>query len=91
MQKVVYKCDSCKREIGVKPHISLVLNTNSMACGIALPPLWPGNKSNQWRVERQHANFLHFCSGEHMGKYFEASLRQFGYAAVAKPKAKKKA
>lgn len=36
MQKTVYECDACGKEIGATKHISLL--TGNEYCGIAVPP-----------------------------------------------------
>ncbi len=71
MQQTVYKCDQCKEEIGRKPHISLVLNTNNNGCGIAVPPK---GDTGAWRVVGVPRNFIHFCDEQHLAKYFKALL-----------------
>lgn len=81
MQQTVYKCDQCKREIGKKPHISLVLNQNHMGCGIAVPP---AEGKSAWRVVHFARNFVHFCDETHAAKWFKAHLD------AAKPVADKK-
>lgn len=78
MQKTVYKCDQCGREIGEKPHISLVLNINHDGCGIAVPPLKKGDKHSGryslWTTKRFDRSFIHFCNEEHLAKYFKKKL-----------------
>lgn len=82
MQKTIYKCDECKKEIGEKPHISLVMN-NSVN-GIALPPNHPKGQSH-WYVQRIHG-FLHFCSAEHLAKWFEKEIAKYAVLPVKKKK-----
>lgn len=63
MRETIYKCDQCKKVIGNKKHISLQCGQYS---GIANPPdpiIWEMDPS-------LNNDFLHFCSGQCIGKYF---------------------
>lgn len=93
MQKTVYTCDCpCKRVIGEKPHISLVLQTNHAGCGIAIPPLKRGDTHTgmytHWSVRRFPQNFVHFINEEHLARYFKRQLED-ATKCDEKPKGKK--
>lgn len=82
-QKPQYICDGCEKPIGIRPHLSLVLNP-SAACGVALPP---GTRKEQprWVVARQieHGlNFLHFHNGKCIGVWADLQIAK----AVGKKK-----
>ncbi len=70
MQKVIYLCDGCGREIGKKKHVSLFINTNQQASGIAVPPA----KSGPWAVSKFKQYFVHFHNGKCAGLYFDKIL-----------------
>ena len=72
MQKTVYYCDQCKRIIGVKKQISL--HVSQRLSGIATPPA--ENFNPQWVVKELTRNFLHFCKGECIGKYFDKLIAE---------------
>lgn len=76
MQKSAFYCDQCKKVIGDKVHITMVLNGGPCS-GIAIPPthipkgpLTLDVASGQWRV-RKVSGFMHFCSSEHLAAYFQ--------------------
>ena len=80
MQKTTYFCDTCKRIIGDKPHISLGLNKG--LSGIALPPNTefidelPGYLNSNWTIKKVKSGFMHFHTGECVKKYFDKLLKE---------------
>ena len=72
MRKTVYYCDQCKKIMGDKKHISL--EVNKRLSGIAMPPAEGFN--SQWVVKELTRNFLHFCKGECLGKYFDKLMAE---------------
>jgi hypothetical protein len=76
-QKTIYTCDSCQKEIGEKPHISLSFSNYS---GIALPPNTPNNTGGilgQWKVVNSiQGRFYHFCSGTCIGSFFTGLMKK---------------
>lgn len=73
MLKTVFICDACNREIGIKPHVSLMINNGHGGCGIAIP-----NKkgSGPWALERIKHNFVHFHNGKCVGAYFDKLITE---------------
>lgn len=71
-QHTVYKCDHCKKEIGAKPHISLMVSLGA-GSGIAVPP---GDSHSLWHTERLHASFLHFHNGKCVGEFFDNLIKK---------------
>ena len=63
MQKTVYECDHCKREIGKTAHVSMAIGSNGHASGIAFPPdttfLKAGASSGRWLTRGFPQNFMH--------------------------------
>ena len=76
MQKTVYYCDECKKNVGDKYHISLGLNKG--ASGIAVPPGQKefGGLDLSWRVERVESGFMHFCNGKCLGTFFDKMMKK---------------
>lgn len=84
MQKTVYLCDACDKDLGNNKNFSLNLGRFS---GVALPPdpvdpveeYLKGFGRNRWTV---HGNlsgkFLHFCTVKCLTKYFSALFKQAG-------------
>lgn len=79
MQKTVYKCDQCLKEIGAKKHISLHFDRFS---GIAVPPStdemvkFEKGFSNVWKVESSlQGEFVHFCNSICIQRYFSNLLK----------------
>lgn len=72
MQQVVYKCDSCKKEIGSQPHISLMFSDNA-ATGIAVPPAIEGMA---WKVNPIGKRFVHFHNAKCIGEYFDTLIKK---------------
>lgn len=70
MQKTIYMCDQCKKEIGTKKHISLVLT--HQYSGIAVPP---NKKKDKWTVETLLPNFVHFCGPGCIALFFNQALK----------------
>lgn len=74
MQKTIYTCDQCEKEIGNKRHITLVMAANMVASGIAVPP---SKGQSTWGVHHKlNGKFLHFCNGVCIGRYFSALLKK---------------
>lgn len=79
MQRTIYQCDNCEKEIGRKKHISLILSNGggyrgNNACGIAIPP--PGEKGGgAWKVSGFQNNFIHFCNGKCIGAFFSKLMK----------------
>lgn len=69
---IVYKCDQCKKEIGAKAHITLLLNSNGPGTGIAVPPA----NGNMWRTARLPLNFMQFHDGKCIGAYFDSAIKK---------------
>lgn len=69
----VYKCDHCKRDIGAKPHITLVLAVNHPGTGIAVPPK---DTHGLWKTNRLNDSFLQFHDGKCIAAYFDALLKK---------------
>lgn len=65
-QHTVFKCNHCKKEIGEKIHISLMIGSNGISSGIAVPP----HDNVQWRVRGLPENFLHFHDEKCLGNFF---------------------
>lgn len=70
---IVYKCDHCKRAIGAKPHITLVLNIGHTGTGIAVPPK---DTHGLWKTNRLNDSFLQFHDGKCIGAYFDALIKK---------------
>lgn len=73
MQKAVYVCDNCEKEIGRKKHLSLTISPNG-STGVAIPP----GKGDEpiWTVAAFSRKFVHFCSGNCAGVWFGAELKK---------------
>lgn len=75
MQKTVYSCNQCNKTFGDVKHISLTFGPHS---GIAFPPD-PKSKAggnSYWHVRRNlQSQFLHFCNGTCIGRYFAALMK----------------
>ena len=69
----IYKCDQCKREIGAKPHITLVLNLSHSGTGIAVPPT---HTNGLWKTNRLNDSFLQFHDGKCIAAYFDGLLKK---------------
>lgn len=67
-QQTIYKCDQCRKEIGDKIHITLMLSRGP-GTGIAVP-------KPHWHTEQLNGNFLHFHSGKCIGEYFDALIKK---------------
>lgn len=67
--KTIYECDQCKKEIGKKNHITLMLSAGS-GTGIAKYSLGLG-----WTTVHLGANFIHFCNAKCIGTYFDIRLK----------------
>ena len=74
-QHTVYKCDHCKKEIGAKPHITLVLNTGHPGTGIAVPP---SDSHALWTTKKLGVSFVHFHDGKCIAGYFDALIKSAG-------------
>lgn len=71
MQKVVYKCDQCFKEIGPKVHISIRFTNDS---GIVTPPT--KNDTGTWQISPAlQGKFSHFCNGQCAGRYFSDLMK----------------
>lgn len=79
MQKIIYHCDQCEKEIGNNKHLSIVL-AHSDACGVANPP----QADSFWKIVKFPRGFLHFCSAKCIGSYFGALLKQSKYPNLTK-------
>lgn len=76
MQRTIYQCDECEKEIGKKPHLSIMLHNNNHGCGVAIPPRSPGNtQSSGWQVVGFGKNFVHFCNGQCAGRFFAKQIK----------------
>lgn len=69
----VYKCDQCKRDIGARAHITLVLRVDHPGTGIAVPPK---DSHGLWKTNRLNDSFLQFHDGKCIGAYFDALLKK---------------
>lgn len=75
MQKTIYTCDSCDKEIGPKKHISLSFGQFS---GVAVPP-GQGFVTDRWSVvQKLQGKFLHFCNGQCIGRFFSKLIKDAG-------------
>ena len=73
-QHIVYKCDQCKKEIGQKPHISLVVANHMNASGVAIPP---SAKQATWGVyQKINGQFLNFHDGKCIGLFFDGLIKK---------------
>ena len=80
MQKTIYICDQCQKEIGDKKHISVAFG--GPVSGIAVPP----NKGQQsWGVHHKLNNsFRHFCNGSCIGHFFSDLMKKVTNVGVSK-------
>ncbi len=69
MQKVMYMCDGCKKQIGEKKHLSVVFGQNGVS-GVAMLP----KDQNRWSVTGFPQHWVHFHNGTCAGKYFDNLL-----------------
>lgn len=80
MQTTQYHCDQCRKIIGPKKHISLMVSS-SYGSGIAVPPD-PKKKSSEegpkWSLMPSgiRSEFLHFCNGACIGRYFTSIIKK---------------
>lgn len=68
MQKTIYQCDQCKKEIGAKAHVTMNFAGNGNTSGVATPP---GTHANGWYVVQFPRNWIHL-HGACVEKYFKA-------------------
>lgn len=69
MRKIVFFCnsDDCKKEIGNKKHITLMLG-GGPGTGIAIPPAKDGGS---WHTVALPAHWIHFCGAPCLAHYFK--------------------
>lgn len=71
MQRTIYECDQCKKEIGAVAHLSIQFAGMGNTSGIANPPKSAGNPSNGWHVSGFPTHFIHLHFGC-VATYFKA-------------------
>lgn len=93
MQRSIYECDHCKKEIGKIPHVTMAIGSNGHASGIAFPPGTLFAKgmvlSERWLTRGFPANFMHLhvkCATP----FFEALVKKEVAPPAARRGAKKR-
>lgn len=67
---IVFKCDSCKQEIGKKKHFSLTINGSS---GVAVP----APDSDRWGMRGEiRGDIVHFCGPRCLNSYFSKIFKE---------------
>lgn len=74
-QKTVYICDSCRKIIGEKIHISMNLHQSS---GVAIPPKTLENKTPNWSL-RGVQGFRHFCNVKCLTTFIDKEIKAVSF------------
>lgn len=72
MQKTIYACDNCLKDIGNVTHVSLVLDRFRDGCGVYTPP----KKHEAWKKKEFPQNFVHFCTPQCIKEYFAKLIKE---------------
>lgn len=73
MQRTIYECNQCKKEIGKVQHFTLNFAGNGNTTGVATPP--KAKESNRWKVSVFPNSWIHLHFGC-VANYFKALQKE---------------
>lgn len=72
MQKTIYQCDQCKKELGDKKHIHMDTRSN-VRIGIEMQQ----KNSGVWGLHNKLSQTIfHFCNGVCIGRFFSELMKK---------------